>query len=488
MPNPADIVKHIVVLMLENRSFDHMLGYMKSQIPTLNGIDGTQWNPEDASNPVVRVQVSDDAGYLDLVEDPSHWTPDVLDQVYSVYKCGTKQPDLPGIGPNMSFVANYSYRNHNSLPDAHKIMRCFTPDKLPALTTLAREFAVCDSWYSSLPGQTWPNRMFVHAATSDGNIDNKLYDYDIDTVYQRLEDAGRSWKIFFHDIPQALALKRLRVDEFKDRFRLFHEFTEDARDGSLPDYSFIEPRYFDFAFKKANDQHPNHDVSLGDVLIADVYEAVRNSPLWEQILLVILWDEHGGIYDHAFPPQPRVPSPDGKVNRDIDPPFNFDLLGARVPAIMVSPYIAKSQVNHTQYEHASVPATLKKLFDLSDFLTERDKTANTFEEIISLDQPRTGTPAMLPRVPEAASLAARAAKLPFLLSAAQSFESEAAGVISRAPLSEFQRSLTDMTASFGPAQRLELAAAAEVPLNEHAAAEHVRRFASDYFAIPERTN
>jgi phospholipase C len=324
--------------------------------------------------------------------------------------------------------------------------------------------------------------MFVHAATSDGNIDNKLYDYDVDTIYHRLEDAGRSWKIFFHDIPQALALKRLRGDLFKDRFRLFDEFTEDAKDGSLPDYSFIEPRYFDFAFKKANDQHPNHDVSMGDVLIADVYEAVRNSPLWGQTLLVILWDEHGGIYDHAFPPQPRVPSPDGKVNRDIDPPFNFDLLGVRVPAIMVSPYIAKSQVDHTQYEHASVPATLKKLFGLSDFLTERDKTASTFEEIISLDQPRTDTPAMLPRVPEAASFAARAAKLPFLLSAAQSLEAEAAGVISQAPLSEFQQSLTDLTASIGPA------VAAAVPLNEHAAAEHVRRFASDYFAIPERTN
>jgi hypothetical protein len=154
---------------------------------------------------------------------------------------------------------------------------------------------------------------------------------------------------------------------------------------------------------------------------------------------------------------------------------------------MVSPYIAKGQVNHTQYEHASVPATLKKLFDLSDFLTERDKAASTFEGIISLDQPRTDTPAMLPRVPEAASLAARAAKLPFLLSAAQSLESEAAGVISRAPLSEFQQSLTDMTASFGPAEGLGLAAA-DFPLNEHAAAEQVRRFASDYFAIPQRTN
>jgi phospholipase C len=486
MPNPEDIVQHIVVLMLENRSFDHMLGYMKSEIPSLNGLEGTESNPEDASNPVVKVPVSSDAGYMDLAADPSHWTPDVLDQIYSVYKCGTKPPDLPGIGPNMSFVANYSYRNNNSLPDAHKIMRCFAPGSLPALTTLAREFAICDSWYSSLPGQTWPNRMFVHAATSDGHIDNKLYDYDIETIYHRLEEASRSWKIYFHDIPQSLALQRLRADAVKDRFQLFHEFLADAREGNLPDYSFIEPRYYDFAFKRANDQHPNHDVSMGDVLIADVYEAVRNSPLWEQTLLVIVWDEHGGIYDHAFPSQPRVPCPDGKVS--VDPPFNFDLVGVRVPAILISPFIPKGEVDHTQYEHASVPATLVKLFGLSGFLTKRDAAANSFEEVVSLDAPRMDTPAMLPRVPEAASLASRAAKLPFLLSAAQSLESEAAGVISRAPLSEFQQSLTDMATKLRPAEHLELAAAAEVALNEHAAAENVRRFASDYFALPERTN
>lgn len=486
MPNPVAIVQHIVVLMLENRSFDHMLGYMKSEIPSLNGLDGTEWNPEDASNPVVKVPVSNDAGYMDLAADPSHWTPDVLDQIYSVYKCGTKPPNLPAIGPNMSFVSNYSYRNNNSLPDAHKIMRCFAPGRLPALTTLAREFAICDSWYSSLPGQTWPNRMFVHAATSDGHIDNQLYDYDIETIYHRLEDASRSWKIYFHDIPQSLALQRLRADAFKDRFQVFHEFLADAREGTLPDYSFIEPRYYDFAFKRANDQHPNHDVSMGDVLIADVYEAVRNSPLWEQILLVILWDEHGGIYDHAFPSQPQVPCPDGKVS--VDPPFNFDLVGVRVPAILISPFIPKGEVDHTQYEHASVPATLVKLFGLSGFLTKRDAAANTFEEVVSLDAPRMDTPAMLPRVPEAASLASRAAKLPFLLSAAQSLESEAAGVISRAPLSELQQSLSDMAANLRPAEHLDLAAAAEVALNEHAAAEHVRRFASDYFALPERTN
>src|SRR5262249_35407709 len=212
-------------------------------------------------------------------EDPSHWTPDVLDQVYSTYKCGTIPPALPPVGPNMSFVSNYSYRYNSSLPPAHKIMRCFSPDKLPAMTTLAREFAICDAWYSSLPGQTWPNRMFVHAATSDGHIDNKLYDYDINTIYDRLEQNGHTWKIYFHDIPQALALKHLRDDAFKGRFQLFQEFQADAKAGNLPEYSFIEPRYFDFGFKFANDQHPNHHVNLGDVLIADVYESLRNSPL-----------------------------------------------------------------------------------------------------------------------------------------------------------------------------------------------------------------
>ncbi len=481
MPS-SSVIQHVVVLMLENRSFDHMLGYMKAEIPALDGIDGTQWNPEDASNPVVRVLASNDAGYLDLVADPSHWTPDVLDQVYSVYKCSTTPPNLPAVGPNMSFVSNYSYRNDNSLPAAHKIMRCFSPEKLPALSAVAREFTVCDAWYSSLPGQTWPNRMFAHAATSDGHIDNKLYDYDINTIYQLLEDGGRSWKIYFHDIPQALALKRLRVDVFKSRFQLFQEFLSDARNGSLPTYSFIEPRYFEFAFKRANDQHPNHDVSLGDVLIADVYEAVRNSPLWDQTLLLIVWDEHGGIYDHAFPRQPRVPCPDGKASSD--PPFNFDLIGVRVPAIMVSPYVSKGAVDHTQYEHASIPATVRKLFGLGGPLTQRDAAASTFEGILTLDTPRTDTPAQLPRIAAAASQAAHGAKLPFLLTALQLEESKAAGVISTEPLNEFQQSLVDLTTSIARTEAAGLAAAIKPPQIEHEAAQHVRQFASNYFGIP----
>jgi hypothetical protein len=220
----------------------------------------------------------------------------------------------------------------------------------------------------------------------------------------------------------------------------------------------LSPAISHFAFKPANDQHPNHNVSLGDVLIAGVFEAVRNSPVWAQTLLVVLWDEHGGIYDHAFPSQPRVPV-------SVDPPFDFDPLGVHVPAVLISSYIPGGAVDHPSYEHASVPAILKKLFGLSGFLAMRDAAANA--SIISLDIPRTDAPARLPRVPEAASTATRAAKLPFLLNPGQRPEAEKEGVISNAPLSQFQQSLAALAFSIATAGADELTAAPEVPRVEH---------------------
>jgi phospholipase C len=140
-------------------------------------------------------------------------------------------------------------------------------------------------------------------------------------------------------------------------------------------------------------------------------------------------------------------------------------------------------VDHTQYEHASIPGTLKKVFGLSGFLTKRDAAANTFEGALSLATPRMDTSAMVGRVPHAATAAAHAAKLPFLLTATQLAESVAAGVVSRAPLSEFQKSLTDLASTIARSETVDLAAARDFPQNEHDAAEHVRSFASRYFGI-----
>lgn len=475
---PEGVIQNIVVLMMENRSFDHMLGYLKAVNPAINGLTGGEWNPDPAENPPAQVTVSDTAGYLEPDPDAGHDTPAVTEQIYS-----GPTANLPAIGPNMGFIQNYARRTGNVPQAAGKIMRCFDSRKLPALWTLAQEFAVCDAWYSSVPGQTWPNRMFVHAATSDGNLDNQFHPYDIPTIYHSLQDANLDWRIYFHDVPQALALSRLRVDLFLDRFKLFAEFQEDAKKGKLPAYSFLEPRYYNFLFKHANDQHPNHDVSLGDVLIADVYEAVRNSPQWENTLLVIVWDEHGGIYDHVFPPDQDVANPDDK--NCADPAFDFRRLGVRVPALLISPYVPKGTVDATRYEHASVPATVKKVFGLAGFLTKRDAAANTFERVLSLDQPRLDAPATLERPSLAARIAARAARLPFLFSEMQVQEGQAARQESRAPLSEFQQSLVALTRAVAASPEAGAAAvhAASQPRTEHEAALHVRRFSADYFGV-----
>jgi len=184
-------------------------------------------------------------------------------------------------------------------------------------------------------------------------------------------------------------------------------FKKAVMDGNLPEYTFIDPRYFDWkahliAGKPvyANDDHPPHDLRRGQLLIQDVYETLRAGPLWESTLLIITYDEHGGYYDHVPPPSVGIPNPDGKVGDGMQ----FDRLGVRVPTVMISPWIQKGTVIHSprpsskpfptsEFEHSSVAATIKKLFGLPSFLTKRDAWAGTFEEVWSvLPAPRTDCP------------------------------------------------------------------------------------------------
>jgi len=373
------VIEHVVVLVLENRSFDHMLGYLG----TPNGLTGAEFNLEDPAVPAsTRVPVSNTAQYLgDLDVDPSHEVTHVNVQLFGV------DPVPPPGGPhNIGFVLDYGLQPPKPVaPVAHNIMKCFDPAKLPVLTTLAREFAVCDRWHSSVPGQTWPNRFFLHCATSGGFVDNTPRHYDMRTIYENLTGAGLTWKIYFHDFPQSLALANLTNSVFKSNFKFFPEFFNDLKDGSLPNYTFLEPRYFNFLGWKANDQHPPHDVQLGEHLIADVYTQLRASTLWEKSLLVVLYDEHGGIYDHVLPPD-HVANPDGLVSTT--PPFDFTRLGLRVPAVIASPYIEKGTVDSvTVYDHTSLLASVRDLFGLKTSLTKRDAAANTFLGLLKLDKP-----------------------------------------------------------------------------------------------------
>jgi phospholipase C len=372
--------------MLENRSFDHMLGNLRAPDYRIDGLTGHESNFADPTSHSGEHFVTSGAPYVpDVDPSPSHEFHDVMLQIYRQFTVPKRITTH-----NDGFAYDYAKIAHD-VSQAGKVMQCFGADQLPALHTLAKEFAVCDRWFSSLPGPTWPNRFFVHCATSGGYVDNALRNYDMRTIFQNLTDAQVSWRIYYHDIAQSLALTNQR-QYVNTSYETVNAFFRDCRENKLPSYSFIEPRYFNEGENRANDQHPIHGVALGDHLIADVYEALRTSAAWDETVLLITSDEHGGFYDHV--PPPAAANPDGKNA----PEFDFSVLGVRVPTVIVSPYIPTKTIDSTVYDHSSVAATLRHLFGLSQPLTKRDGRANTFEHLLKLATPRLDCPQTLPRI------------------------------------------------------------------------------------------
>jgi phospholipase C len=392
MPPPPGSIRHMVVLMMENRSFDHMLGFAGSDAWPINGLDGSQSN-SDSLDAVVRP--SDDAVYsgdFPGTHDPGHSTFDVLTQIYGDPK--TPTTTTPTMG---GFVRSYEDKYQDPLR-AHRVMKCFSPTKLPVLTQLAQKFAVCDQWFSSLPGPTFPNRAFAHGATSVGRVDMGVDWWGMSkTIYELFTENGLDSRIYYHDSTMAMTFRGLM-----NQGRYFgdiDDFWSDCKHDRLPAYSFIEPRYGnsqnddDETYFSASDQHPDHNVEQGEILINQVFNNIWKHPVRNSTLLVVVYDEHGGLYDHV-PPLATV-NPDGRLwaggGDPPDPPFDFTRLGVRVPAVLVSPYIEEGSIDHLVYDHSSLIATARKLF-LPDwqrtYLTERDKNANTFEQNLVRTKPR----------------------------------------------------------------------------------------------------
>jgi hypothetical protein len=347
--------------------------------------------------------VSADANLV-VPDDPGHSFEDVLEQVF-----GNLTTSAAATQPSMSGFVRSALSVNARLSSA--VMRAFRPSLLPAYSALAPAFAVFDRWFSSIPGPTQPNRLFLYSATSRGAVAHDKLDlllgYPQRTVFDSLAADGLDFRVYYKTIPTVLFYHRLRSLRYAARgcFRRYDAaFRDDARRGALPALSVIEPRYFDLTGAPADDDHPAHDVANGQRLVKEVYEALRAGPQWNQTLLIVTYDEHGGFFDHVATPTAGVPSPDGVRG---PPPFffKFDRLGVRVPTIMVSPWIKKGTVvgrpdgptDTSEYEHSSIPATIKKIFNLSsDFLTKRDAWAGTFEHIFTeLDQPRTDCPGTL---------------------------------------------------------------------------------------------
>jgi phospholipase C len=388
-------LKHIVVLMMENRSFDHMLGSLKAADPRINGLNGNETNPDTTNEPA---PVKPKAEWMSQLDpDPDHHFPAVHKQLYygtPYYTGGALNP------PAMNgFVRSY-YDQQKDVNHSREIMYYFAQDKLPILTTLARSYALFNGWFSSIPGPTLCNRAFAHYGTSFGQVSMDVFYYNKRylSIYERLVNAGHSAKIYYYDTASSSLEVVNLLQNQPSLFGTYQQFLEDCKSGALPQYSFVEPNYTDHPGDDggeiiASDQHPDHDVQQGEVFIAQVYNAIRKNPdLWATTALLIVYDEHGGTYDHV-PPPACLPDGFSATPDKTGVPgltFLFDRLGVRVPAILVSPWVAKGTVvpgpesGQPAFEHASIPATATSFF-LGEYAARspRELQARTFLDLLS---------------------------------------------------------------------------------------------------------
>jgi phospholipase C len=373
-----DPIKHVVVLMLENHSFDQILGWTRAIYPKLEGVDenNLRSNPDypNGANSVKQSPTRQMALHL----DPRHDLLDVMDQIEK--ECS---------GFVSSFARAYPA---SSAGERAQIMAYYPQGALPVIHTLAEHFTICDHWFSSLPGPTWPNRFFVHTGTCKGHvkmpsgvfIKNEHF-YDQNTIYDELDRKGiHDWSIYHHGMPHTMLLARL-WDKW-EHFHRMEKFFDDASgpEKEFPRYVFIEPSY---GGADENDQHPPTDIRAGELLIAQVYNALRgNDALWNTTLFVLLYDEHGGFYDHVSPE--RADPPDEYVEE-----YSFDQYGVRVPALLISPWVKKGFISDT-FDHTSLLKYLIEKWGLRpDQLGRRVEQAKNFAPaLLELDKPRTDTP------------------------------------------------------------------------------------------------
>ena len=390
--NQLQSINHIVQLMLENRSFDHMLGFLYPKSDNFEGLTGSESNTDASGNAVTVYQIDHTAqgAYFMPGADPGEGYSNTNEQLFDSGK-----PPSPPTATNTGFVTNFadaiaydqrSGRSAQAGTTASDIMGVFPPAALPVLSGLAAGFAVCDHWYSSVPTETFPNRAFACAATSQGHMNDATASFTVPTIFGLMTQHGLSWKIYGYD-QEALTRKNFpdTLSAPDSCFGLFTDFQSDAKAGTLPQYSFLEPSWG----STGNSQHPNYDVSLGEKLILDVYNAVLNGPGWNQTLLFITYDEHGGLYDH-------VPPPSGATPPDATPGefgFDFTRFGVRVPAVLVSPLIPAGTVfrvpaGSTPLDHTSVLKTIQTRWGLPA-LTARDAAAPDVGDVLSLAAART---------------------------------------------------------------------------------------------------
>lgn len=345
LPDPSTCpIEHVIVLCMENRSFDHMLG----RLPGANGLDRDLYNEREDGT---RVYVHRNRDFTCTLGDLGHGHDDSLQQFAG--------------GANSGFVAN----------SGSQAMGYFAEADLPYMYRLAREFTTFDNWFCGILGPTWPNREYLLAGTSAGRTANEFSKGTLGlrekTIFHQMIEAGGDFGIYYTDLPFS-ALYLDLVFRYGNRFRPMRRFYEDALAGTLPPLTFLEPGYF-----VGTDDHPPVSVQPGQRFIADVVAAVMSSPLWPKTALLITYDEHGGFYDHVPPPACQ----DDTVLPGPGPHPDLTRLGFRVPAIAMGPFAPRKIETAGPYEHCSVLKMIEWRWNLPP-LTLRDRTAKNLADAL----------------------------------------------------------------------------------------------------------
>jgi phospholipase C len=422
----ADLINHVVLVMLENRSFDHMLGFLYPKSDSFEGLDGTESNLDSNGNTATVFQITpgmQNAYYFPLANPSEGYTATNF-QLFS-----SNTAPASGVALNDGFVKSFEEELANPAhpldpklvgAQTSSIMGAYTPQTLPVMSGLAKGYAVCDAWFASVPTQTIPNRAFAVAGTSLGSVNNQTHSFSTDSVFGRLADAKRTWKIYGYsrspltanDFPDIMATSGQYgeiVSGSGSAGSGFKRFQADAATGQLANFSYLEPEFAthgragDHDFQVENDQHPVSNLAVGEKLLYDIYEALRGGPAWAKTLLIITYDEHGGCYDHVHPPTEATP-PDTKIDSS---GFDFTRFGVRVPAVIVSPLIPEGTVmrapaNGPPFDHTSIIATLRACFGIAALL-KRDAIAPSVTSVLTLAAPRTDDPLAIVTPPTAAN-------------------------------------------------------------------------------------
>jgi phospholipase C len=418
-------VRHVVVVMMENRSFDQMLGYlMRDGLPEVRGLRGDECNPDPDGRPVTVFEWRDDQTAF---HPPQDHTGKILDPCHGK-GCVTAQLRDGNRGFVTNFLATRRDRHGNAVTIPEELRRLpmghYGRRHLPTYDFLARTFCVCDAWHSSVPGDTWPNRLFAAAAREGphavpglierighllGEAGARLESAPIYDVRAFTEELGdEQWRWYAHD-PATLRAIDGRYRDFghadRDNFAYFDRqavsvvtraleegivspdsFLDDCARGRLRDVSWIDPNFIDLSVldPASNDDHPPADIRAGQQFVLEIFQALRSSPEWDDTILVVVYDEHGGFYDHVVPP--RTPAGDES---------GYATYGVRVPALIAGPRVANA-VCHQLFDHTSLVATILRRFapDPGPALARMGKRAAIAAHLgsVLLDRPRRDLP------------------------------------------------------------------------------------------------